>query len=300
MKNIKHIIAVIIAFALVVTSSFVAVTDTAEAATPTYRLSRTSVILVKGQKIDLFLYGTDKASMNKINEYADMPWISSVTEGARSMSCAKYKGLPWKSSKSKVATVNKNGTVTAKKAGKAKIKVKYNGKTYTCNVKVYKSLSKKKREKLAKKEAKRIVKTYTNSKMNKMRKAQILAYYMVSNVGLQEDQGTKSYKKNYGNEAYSALIMHISACSGYCKAYKMLCQEAGIKCKHINANKWTHQWNAVYIGGKWLEVDTQGGWFELKEDDTLMAKTFDKTHMGPIYRKTRTFKQAGETIKLYM
>ena len=241
MKYVKRTIYIFIAFVLLVTSSFIVVTDTADAAAPSYRLSRSSVKLVKGQKIDLFLYSTDQNSINTINEHA---YMQSIT-------------MHW------IASVTRNGTVKAKKAGKTKITVRYGNKTYTCTVKVYKSLSKKKREKMAKKEAKRIVKKYTNSSMTSMRKAQILAYYMMINVGIQDDQSTKSYRKNYGNEAYSALVMHLSACSGYCKAYKMLCDAAGIKCKHVNANKWTHQWNEVYINGKWLIVDTQAGMFEL-------------------------------------
>ncbi|MBO4505252.1 MAG: cellulase family glycosylhydrolase [Lachnospiraceae bacterium] len=45
--------------------------------------------------------------------------------------------ITWKTSKKAVATV-KDGTVTAKKAGKATISAKYNGKTYKCKVTVKK------------------------------------------------------------------------------------------------------------------------------------------------------------------
>ena len=305
MKHLKRTIYIFIAFVILVTSSFAFVTDTADAAAPPYMLSRSSVKLVKGQKVDLFLYGTDQNSINAINEHAAMQsatfhWIDSVNNGVRAVSCAKYQGLAWKSSKPKVVTVTKNGTIKAKKAGKAKITVQYGNETYTCTVKVYKSLSKKQREKMAKKEARRVVDTYTNSSMTSMQKAQVLAYYMIINAGLQEDQSTKSYKKNYGNEAYAALVMHLAACSGYCKAYKMLCDAAGIKCKHVNANKWTHQWNEVYINGKWLMVDTQAGMFDLPEDESLIAKTFDKTHMGPIYRKTKIIDDGFKKVKSYV
>ena len=174
MKHLKPALFIFISFVLLFTSSFMIVTDTADAAAPSpYMLSRTSVVLVKGQKVDLFLYGTDQNSINAINEHAAMQsatfhWIDSVNNGVRAVSCAKYQGLAWKSSKPKVATVTKNGTIKAKKKGKAKITVNYGGKTYTCTVKVYKSPSKKQREKMAKKEAKRIVNTYTNSSMTRV------------------------------------------------------------------------------------------------------------------------------------
>ena len=131
MKLMKRTIYIFIAFVLMVTSSLVAVTETADAVAPApYMLSRSSVKLVKGQKVDLFLYSTDQNSINAINEHAAMQsatfhWIDSVNNGVRAVGCAKYKGLAWKSSKPKVATVTKNGTIKAKKAGKAKITVNY-------------------------------------------------------------------------------------------------------------------------------------------------------------------------------
>lgn len=44
--------------------------------------------------------------------------------------------VTWSSSKKSVASVNKSGKITAKTKGTAKIKAKYNGKTYTCEVTV--------------------------------------------------------------------------------------------------------------------------------------------------------------------
>lgn len=46
------------------------------------------------------------------------------------------KGITWSSSNKKVATVNKNGKVTAKSVGTATIQMKVNGKTYKCTVRV--------------------------------------------------------------------------------------------------------------------------------------------------------------------
>ena len=40
--------------------------------------------------------------------------------------------------------------------------------------------------------------------------------------------------------------------------------------------------------------------FELPEDDSLIALTFDKTHMGPIYRKTKVSFDGFEKVKIYI
>ena len=217
-------------------------------------LNGTSIVLVKGQKVDLFLYDRNAQDYDELTD------------------SLAYKTVKWKSTKKKVATVTKDGIVKAKKAGKATIKATYKGRTYKCKIRVYKSLSKKQRTKMARKQAKRIVKTYTKPSMSKKEKAYRLAIYLFANLSQQGNQSGSAYKKNYGNEEYAALNMHLAACSGYCKAYKMLCKEAGIPCKHVNANKWTHQWNKVKIGGKWYKVDTQIAYVGFKVSEELQNR----------------------------
>ena len=97
-KRLHKSILVLVAFiALVMTC-----TTTAEAAT---KLSKKKATLYVGETLQLKLAG------------------------------GSGKGT-WKSSKSKVASVNKKGLVTAKKKGNCKITVKESGKTYTCNITV--------------------------------------------------------------------------------------------------------------------------------------------------------------------
>lgn len=165
--------------------------------------------------------------------------------------------VKWKSSNKKVATVNSYGQVTGKKKGKATITATVNGKKLKCRVTV-KEISKAQREKVAKQYAKKIVKKYTSSKMTRLEKAHALFLYLIGTTHSQLNQSTSAYKQNYGNEAYGALVSGKAACSGFCRAYTMLCKEAGIPVRHINANKWTHQWNEIKIGKKWYMVDTQG------------------------------------------
>lgn len=115
------------------------------------------------------------------------------------------------------------------------------------------------RLKIAQSEAKKVAAKIFKPGMTDLEKAQAIAEYLYTNVDRQLNQSTEAYKTNYGNEAYAAFVLKIAACSGFCKAAVMLCQEAGIQCKHINANQWTHQWLEVYIDDRWVEMDPQLG-----------------------------------------
>ncbi len=53
--------------------------------------------------------------------------------------------------------------------------------------------------------------------------------------------------------AYGALINGDCVCEGYAEAYKMLCDYANIPC--ILVNGYMHEYNMVYMGGKWYNVD---------------------------------------------
>lgn len=113
---------------------------------------------------------------------------------------------------------------------------------------------------LAKQEAKKVVQKIIKPGMTKYQKAEAICDYITTTVSVQSDQSNEAYKTNYGNEAYAALIMKKAACSGRCKAVMLLCEAAGLKCKHINANQWTHQWNEIQIDdGSWVVVDSQIG-----------------------------------------
>lgn len=207
---------------------------------------------------------------NSVRAHASQPQQKAAKP---KLSCSKktiYKGqtkvlkvknvsgkVKWKSSNKKVATVNSYGQVTGKKKGKATITATVNGKKLKCAVTV-KEISKAKREKVAKQYAKKIVKKYTNSKMTRLEKAHALFLYLAGTTYTQLDQSESAYKKNYGNEAYGALVSGQAACSGFCRAYTMLCKQAGIPVRHVNAGKWTHQWNEIKIGKKWYRVDVQG------------------------------------------
>lgn len=140
------------------------------------------------------------------------------------------------------------------------IYAKVGKQTLKCKVTV-KEPSNAQRLNLAKKEARKIVKKYVISNLNTKERAFVLFQYLTEHCCWQLNQSTEAYKKNYGNEAYAALILKKAACSGYARAYKLLCEAAGIPVRHVNAGSWTHQWNEIKANGKWIKVDAYGGTF---------------------------------------
>ena len=170
------------------------------------------------------------------------------------------KKVKWSSSKKSVASVSATGKVSGKKAGTAYIYAKVGKRTLKCKVTV-KEPDKSKRINLAKKEAKKIVKKFVTADMNTKERAFVLFRYLTEHCSWQLNQSSEAYKKNYGNEAYAALVMKKAACSGYAKAYTLLCEAANVPVRHVNAGSWTHQWNEVKVKGKWIKVDAYGGTF---------------------------------------
>ena len=112
---------------------------------------------------------------------------------------------------------------------------------------------------IARSEARKVANQIFKSGMSDLQKAEAIAQYLYTNVDRQLNQSNEAYKTNFGNEAYAAFVLKIAACSGFCKAAMMLCEQGGLQCKHINANQWTHQWLEVYLDGRWVQMDPQLG-----------------------------------------
>ena len=70
-----------------------------------------------------------------------------------------------------------------------------------------------------------------------------------------------SYKDS-ANNAYGALIEGKAQCSGYARAFKALCDGAGIGCYYVHAASDdpinpSHQWCLIEYGGQWYHIDPQ-------------------------------------------
>lgn len=168
--------------------------------------------------------------------------------------------VKWSTSKKSVVSVSSSGKVKGKKTGSAYIYARVGKRTLKCRI-IVKEPDKAKRLSLAKKEAKKIVKKYVTADLSTKERAFILFRYLTEHCSWQLNQSSEAYQKNYGNEAYAALVMKKAACSGYAKAYTQLCEVANVPVRHVNAGSWTHQWNEVKVNRKWIKVDAYGGIF---------------------------------------
>lgn len=94
--------------------------------------------------------------------------------------------------------------------------------------------------------------------MDNQRAATYLHNYLV-------ERTTYSENKNRRNEAHNivgALLNHSCVCEGYAKAYKYLCDKAGVPCMVVtgtavgsNGIREAHAWNIVKIGPDCCHVD---------------------------------------------
>ena len=56
------------------------------------------------------------------------------------------------------------------------------------------------------------------------------------------------------HQAWDCLVGHETICCGFAEGYKALCDYCGIRCDCLTS--YDHEWNRVYINGKWYHVDT--------------------------------------------
>lgn len=55
--------------------------------------------------------------------------------------------------------------------------------------------------------------------------------------------------------ADGALIDHKAVCSGYARAYAMLCEAAGLRTVYVSSERMNHGWNAVRLDGETYYID---------------------------------------------
>ena len=191
--------------------------------------------------------------------------------------CNNSKTITWASSNKKVATVSKNGTVTAKKAGNTKITAKINGRTYTYPFKVVSRTSGN---------VLQIVwDNYVTSDLSDYEKVVAANKWIKANI---KPTGTSVSAK-------TALETGVSNYTGYANAYKNILEHYGLKVKVIMGKK--HMENSVTIAGKTYTASTI-------ESASGVDKNYTTTGLGVAINKSTmtlsvggkgTFKALGNT-----
>ena len=115
-----------------------------------------------------------------------------------------------------------------------------------------------------------VVNKIITSGMSDFDKAKAIHDYLVMNV----DYDYANYRANtIPAESYTALGAlknKYAVCAGYAKAFKLLCELAGLECDYVTGTAGgPHAWNQVKVSGKWYNVDVT--W----DDPVSTDKAFD-------------------------
>lgn len=160
-----------------------------------------------------------------------------------------YQSTVWKSSKESVLTVSDEGSMTAVKAGKAKVTATVNDVTYTCNVTVLKRTNKNRVVLVSKKIIKK--------KMNRYQKIKAVHNWMIANVKYDYDGYLTGFVQPVSHSATGALMKGLAVCDGYAHAFQIFMKHLKIPCRFVIGRSGTvgHGWNMVKLGGKWYHID---------------------------------------------
>ena len=116
-------------------------------------------------------------------------------------------------------------------------------------------------------------------------KARILHDYLMDNCEYDDDAVGHYDERPEAYSAYGALVNKLAVCDGYAKAYRMLCERAGLECLRV-LNR-DHAWNLVKVDSEWFHVDC----------------TFDdKSSDDPLEMQRRSYEfflLSDEAIKVY-
>lgn len=153
--------------------------------------------------------------------------------------------VKWKSHNKGIALVNQYGKIMALKAGTAVITAKTAGMELKCRVKVYKR-NKKNCLKV-------IYSKYVKKEMTDYEKIYAAHAWLIQNVKYDKTFYRTGTVPAISHTAEGAFNRGIAVCDGYSKAFIIIMEHYGIKCKMVTGG--THAWNMVKIKNKWYHVD---------------------------------------------
>lgn len=98
--------------------------------------------------------------------------------------------------------------------------------------------------------------TWISEDMSDEERALALHDYLIS-ICSYDHEGYDSGELTVPSQcAWGALVDGLAVCSGYARAYQLLCRAAGIECVYVVSKDMNHAWSAVKIEGAWYHVDT--------------------------------------------
>lgn len=189
--------------------------------------------------------------------------------------------VKWKSSNTAVATVDKKGTVTAKKAGKVTITATIGGKDYNF---AYKVLSRTQAN-----VCKVIWSNDVTADMSDYEKAVAAEQWMQANVSPKGTSASAAKAFEQGKVNYS----------GYTRAYQTILAHYGLTVKVVQGKE--HLENTVQIAGKTYRVSALTNSSKIDKfytTTTLKGVALKKSTMTLSVGKSGTFKPSGTTKKI--
>ena len=153
--------------------------------------------------------------------------------------------VKWKSMDNKIARVNKNGKITALKAGSTTVIAETAGQALKCKVKV---LKRNKKNCL-----KVIYSKYVKKEMTDYEKIYAAHAWLVQNVKYDKTLYKTGTVPAVSHTAKGAFNRGIAVCDGYSKAFIIIMEHYGIKCRMVTGGY--HAWNMVKIKNKWYHID---------------------------------------------
>lgn len=158
----------------------------------------------------------------------------------------------YQTSNKKVATVTKNGVVTAVGVGSAKLTIKKSGYTSVYKIKVTLTGNTTYDKKL-----KTIANKLAKGKKSDAAKVKAAHDYIIKNTAYDYDNYIINQIPKADYTAVGVLKNKTAVCEGYAKTFYALMNLMNIPCKMVTGtgNGVGHAWNMVKVGGKWYHID---------------------------------------------
>lgn len=153
----------------------------------------------------------------------------------------------YKSSNTKVLTVDKTGKMTAVGVGTSKFTLTSGGYSWEYNVNVTYLGSKSKDTKL-----KKLTKKITKGCKTDFEKVKAVHDWLVLNT----KYDIENTSREASHTANGAINKGLAVCEGYAKAFMCMMNILNIPCKIVTGDAGgSHAWNVVKLGKKWYQID---------------------------------------------